>query len=134
MINEEFLQSLNIEEDAISKILQTLLEDRKKEEFEKILKNEIEALNPHDIDIILSLFDPSGLEVEDGKIEGLTEKLEDFREKYPFLFINSKTPKIISSTKAPEKYTKEDFNKMSYKEKSQLYQKNPSLYKKLANA
>lgn len=134
MINEEFLRSLNIEEDAISKIISTLNEDRKKETFQETLKKEITNFKPYNIDVILSLFDTSDLEMVDGKIEGLTERLEAFLEKYPFLFEKGEIPKIVSSTKGSEKITKEDFNKMGYKEKSQLYQKNPNLYKKLANA
>lgn len=134
MINEEFLKSLNIEEDAIKKILSTLTEDREKKQFDEILESEISLLNPHDSDLILTLLDRNGLELKDGKIEGLQEKLLDFSKKYPFLFENTEIPKIVSSTKAQEKLTKEDFNKMGYKEKSLLYQKNPNLYKKLANA
>ena len=134
MINEEFLKTLNIEEDAISKILTTLQNDLENEKFQEILESEIANLNPYDTGVILSLFDTSGLAIEEGKIEGLTERLLDFQAKYPFLFENPDAPKIVSSTRMTEGYTKEDFNKMGYKEKSQLYQKNPGLYKKLANA
>lgn len=134
MINEEFLRSLNIDEDAISKIISTMNEDSEKKEFEDVLRGEISTLSPYDIDLVLSLFDTSGLELKDEKIEGLEERLGEFSRKYPFLFENSDAPKIVSSTKATEKYSKEDFNKMGYKEKSLLYKKNPGLYKKLANA
>lgn len=134
MINEEFLRELNLDEDTILKILSNLNEDLERENFQNTLKDEITSLNPYDTDLVLSLFNTEGLKLEDGKIEGLAEKLQAFKDQYPFLFITPDAPKIIASTKASEQYTKEDFNKMGYTEKSRLYQKNPSLYKKLANA
>ena len=85
MINEEFLKSLNIDEDAISKIISTLNEDTEKKQFEEILKREISLLNPHDIELVLMLLDLDGLELKDGEIEGLSERLAEFFKKYPFV-------------------------------------------------
>ena len=134
MINEEFLKSLGLDEKITATILQKNNENINKLKFQELLKKAIEELNPHDIDVIFKLFDTSKLKFENGEITGLAEKLNAFKEKYPFLFKNTDIPQIVSSTKAAKSVTAEEFKKMSYTERAELYKKNPKLYKTLLNA
>jgi len=134
MINEEFLKSLGLDEKIIASILQKNNENINKLKFQELLKKAVEELKPHDIDVILKLFDTDNLKYENGEIKGLAEKLDAFREKYPFLFKNTDIPQIVSSTKATKSVTADEFKKMSYTQRAELYKKNPKLYKTLLNA
>lgn len=134
MINEKFLRELGLDEEIIAEILEKADEEGQKEQFDRVLKEAVQAFEPYDAELILKLLDTEGLELADGKIEGLEEKLEEMKGQYPFLFKNGQAPHIVSSTKAGNKITAEKFKKMGYKERSELYKKNPGLYKRLLNA
>ena len=134
MISEEFLKELGLDEKIIASILQKNNENINKLKFQELLKKAIEELNPYDIDVIFKLFKTDNLKYENGEIEGLSEKLNAFKEKYPFLFKNTEIPQIVSSTKAGKNITADEFKKMSYSQRAELYKKNPKLYKTLLNA
>lgn len=130
MIDKKFLEELGLSEEIISKIQERLEEGEKKDNFEKLLREEIEKLNPHNTELILELFDVE--ELEDADV--LKEKLEEFRAEYPFLFKQGDMPQLAGSTKSAKGITAEEFNNMGYKKRTELYKKNPKLYKQLANA
>ena len=134
MISEEFLKELELDENVIMAILEKDNEINNELKFQELLKNSIEKLAPHDIDVVLKLLDTENLKNENGEIENLEEQLNIFKEKYPFLFKNAEIPQIISSTKSGKSISAEDFKKMSYKERTALYKKNPNLYNTLLNA
>lgn len=134
MINEEFLKELGLDEKVITAILKKSSETNNKLKFQELLKKAVEKLNPHNIDMVLKLLDTKELKLENGEITNLEETLNVFKEKYPFLFKNAEIPQIISSTKSGKSISAEEFNKMSYSERAELYKKNPKLYKTLQNA
>ena len=134
MINEEFLKELGLDEKVITAILEKSNETNNKLKFQELLKKAIEKLNPHNIDVVLKLLDTTELKLENGEIANLEEHLNRFKEKYPFLFKNVEIPQIISSTKSGKSISAEEFKKMSYSERAELYKKNPKLYKTLLNA
>lgn len=134
MINEEFLKELGLDEKVITAILKKSSETNNKLKFQELLKKAVEKLNPHNIDMVLKLLDTKELKLENGEITNLEETLNVFKEKYPFLFKNTEIPQIISSTKSGKSISAEEFNKMSYSERAELYKKNPKLYKTLQNA
>lgn len=101
------------------------------------IKLEVLKANPNDVaDILPHLKDESISINEDGTIEGLKEQLEGLKESKPYLFKEVEpqgtggslgnggrgTGKVI---------TKEEFDKMSYSEKVELYNENQELYKEL---
>ena len=134
MINEEFLKELGVDEKVITAILEKNNETNNELKFQELLRKAIENLNPHDIDVVLKLLDTEELKLENGEIANLEEHLNAFKEKYPFLFKNTEIPQLISSTKSGKSISAEEFKKMSYSERAELYQKNPKLYKTLLNA
>lgn len=134
MISEEFLNNLGLDNKIIAAILENDSKNNDKLKFRELLKKAIEELNPYDLDIILKLFNPENLKYENGEITNLAEELNSFKEKYPFLFKNTDIPQIVSSTKSAKKITAEEFKKMGYSERAELYKKNPRLYKTLLNA
>lgn len=134
MINEEFLKELGLDEKVITAILEKSNENSNKLKFQELLRKAVEKLSPYDIDVVLKLLDTKELRFENGEIVNIEEKLNKFKEKYPFLFKNTEIPQIISSTKSGKAISAEEFKKMSYKERAELYKKNPKLYKTLLNA
>lgn len=78
---------------------------------------------------------------ENGNIKGLTEQINDLKkaEDYSFLFKseNATTTKRgvtpINTNSKTEGLTKADFNRMSYKERVELYNSNEALYGSLVN-
>ena len=91
-----------------------------------------EANDPSDV---LAFIDRDGLEVnEDGSIKGLDEKLSGLKESKPYLFAPAKkTGRTPDDGDAPDRITKEQFSKMPYSEKAEIYQNNPDLFQKLSN-
>ncbi len=132
MIKEDFLKELGLNKEVIASIMEKLSEEEERSLFKDTFKKELLALKPQDEELVMKL-----LEEEIGKIKGNKEDIKKvlnaFKEKYPFLF-KEDAPKIVSSTKKSNTLAKAEFDKMSYKEKTELYKRNPKLYKELANA
>lgn len=79
--------------------------------------------------------------LEDGSVKGLEEQIKALKksEDTKFLFYDGKvqvkgfTP-ADSGDKKPEGITKEEFNKMSYKDRLTIFSKNRELYEELTEA
>ena len=78
---------------------------------------------------------------EDGTIKGLSEQIQELQKSDSYLFnikdVQKVTPSGVtpanSQTRVPGTITKEQFNKMGYKEREELYNTNKELYDSLAN-
>lgn len=73
---------------------------------------------------------------EDGQVKGLQEKLKGLKTQYPSNF-ESKTEKKIEEKKLDhpdqkDSVTADDFRKMGYQQKAELYNTDPELYSKLS--
>lgn len=134
MISEEFLRELGLGEEIIAAVLAKEQEEENKRRFDEIIRNAVESLNPYDTETVLKLFDTEGLEYVDGEVVGLDEKLLEFKDNFPFLFDKTEIPQLVSSTNSKKSITSEEFKKMGYKERAELYRKNPKLYNDLVNA
>lgn len=85
-------------------------------------------------DIAASLFDKSKLVLDDdGKVIGIDEQLENIKKENAFLFKTGKveTPYNPIGGNNPTQITKEQFNKMGYNDRVQLYNTNKELYTEL---
>lgn len=88
-----------------------------------------------DADLVSGLFDKSKLILsDDGKITGLDEQLKSLQESKAFLF---KTGEVKNNYKPegggnPGQISKEQFGKMGYKERVELYNTNKELYTQLS--
>lgn len=79
---------------------------------------------------------------DDGKIEGIEDKINDLKTKYPTQFANDGEgdtkggkkydPKAIGEGDDTPTVTKEQFNTMGYKARVELKNDNPELYAELA--
>lgn len=103
------------------------------------IKLEVLKANPNDVaDILPHLKDDTITIGEDGTITGLKEQLDALKESKAYLFKEVEPTGTGGSIGGGAKggkggagITKEDFDKMSYKERVVLYNKDPELYKKL---
>lgn len=73
---------------------------------------------------------------EDGQIKGLDDKLKGLKTQYPAQF-ESTSIKIIDEKKLDKQnekdnVTADEFRKMGYQQKNQLFNENPELYRKLS--
>lgn len=73
---------------------------------------------------------------EDGQVKGLQEKLKGLKTQYPSNF-ESKAEKKIEEKKLDhpdqkDSVTADDFKKMGYQQKAELYNTDPELYSKLS--
>lgn len=86
-------------------------------------------------DLLSGKFDRTKIVVnEDGTVAGIDEQLTTIKESYKDLFtpvVTGKDPKNPFRRQDGNAITKEQFEKMSYKERNQLYQDNKDLYDSL---
>lgn len=73
---------------------------------------------------------------EDGQIKGLDDKVKGLKTQFPSQFESSASKKIdekkLEKPDDKDKITSEEFRKMGYQAKNELYNKDPELYRKLA--
>ena len=91
--------------------------------------------NVQDVDIVSNLLDKSKVELnDDGTVkDGLENQISSLKEAKPFLFVD--VQKEIGGSSNPggqdKTLTQEQFSKMGYTERAQLFEKSPEIYKKL---
>ncbi len=102
------------------------------------IKLEVLKANPRDVaDILPHLKDESITINEDGTVTGLKEQLESLKENKGYLFKETEPTGTGGSLGNGGKggtgktITKEEFDKMSYSEKVELYNKDQDLYREL---
>lgn len=114
------------------RLKQELAESRK----ESAVKLELLKAGVKDIDYMM--FKASDLDIkldEDGKVKGISDILDQLKTQFPSQFEHSQLKKVEANKlpKVPEtpQITKEQFNRMSYHEKNELYNTNKKLYDEL---
>ena len=85
---------------------------------------------------VRALLDLKDAKVKDGKIKGLDEQLAEVAKANPYLFGEASAPKGVApgnpgGKSAGGTVTKEDFAKMTYSQRAELYSKNIELYNSL---
>lgn len=70
---------------------------------------------------------------EEGKLSGLSEQIDTLKKEKPYLFKGTKAEgrSPYGGEGAPMGVTKEQFGKMGYRQRLELYNNNPELYKYL---
>lgn len=89
-----------------------------------------------DAEVLKMLIDRDVINVDDnGVISGLNEQISSIKENRPYLFnpvkVSGKSPS--GGDGMPMGVTKEQFDKMGYRERLELFNDNPELYKHLSN-
>lgn len=119
---------------SVEEQLNALKEKSKKDTIKNAFKDAAKKEEIEYIDAAIKLADIDSFELdEDGNIVGLEDAVKKLAEENPFLLSN-KTKEIGGSSNPggqDKTITQEQFQKMSYTELTQLYEKNPGLYKQL---
>lgn len=118
-------------------------QNKSKEELEKLkfehkIESALSGAKAKNIKAVKALLDMEGLKLNGDEIVGLNEQLENIKKENSYMFEDD------SNTKQdPPPFTrpggkgkqdgisKEDFNKMSYKERVNLFNTQPDIYKQL---
>ena len=91
---------------------------------------------------VISLLDLAGIEISEyGIVKGLDKQIKALKESDAYLFKDSNqastpkgmTPKANDVDPVQNGVTKEQFNKMGYKQRAELNEKNPQLYQSLVS-
>nr|DAT31244.1 MAG TPA: minor structural protein [Caudoviricetes sp.] len=120
-------------------------EAREKEYAQKVKNMEIDGIvdralltaKAKSVKAVRALLDLNGAEVEDGKIKGLDKQIEKLVTEAGYLFGDGKpnvkgaTPGDPGGNTPKSGVTKEQFNKMSYSERVQLYNDDKEAYDRL---
>lgn len=111
--------------------------------FDTAINNWLTANNAKHGELLAARFDRSKLTLkESGEVEGLEEQAKGIKETFKDLFVTDKNlggqtppnpnpPGGGAGGGVPGQVTKEQFDKMGYMEKVQLYNENPALYQNL---
>lgn len=129
----------NSKEDENYKIeverLEKELENSKKD---SALKLELIEAGVKDVEYIMFKAGNLDLDIElddNGNVKGMKDILEQLKTQYPKQFENSQLKKVeenkLPEVKESPQVTKEQFNRMSYHEKNELYNTNKKLYEEL---
>lgn len=114
------------------RLKQELAESRK----ESAVKLELLKAGVKDIDYMMFKANDLDIQIDkDGKIKGIDDVLDQLKTQFPSQFEHSQLKKVEENKlpKVPEtpQITKEQFNRMSYHEKNELYNTNKKLYDEL---
>ncbi|MDD6215018.1 MAG: phage scaffolding protein [Firmicutes bacterium] len=132
-MNKKFLTDLGISEESANKILYQQKKETDKIKFENIVSKKIAEAGAKDEKVVRALLDLGGLELADGDIEGLEERIELLKEDCAYLFEEKTQLPIFSNvnTGSDTDIKRENFKKMGYAKRLKLFCENPELYKKL---
>lgn len=116
-----------------------LQEQLKQTQLESEIKVALLGAKATDVEYMtFKLKEKGNLELgEDGKIKGIDDKIAGLKTQFPTQFESGKGGNVIEPNKLPEgerrnTVTKEDFEKMGYQERVQLFKENPETYNSLA--
>lgn len=119
-MNEEFLKELGIEEEVYTKILEVY----EGEKLQGKIKDSLMENGVLDEAAAIALLDKEGI-----CAENLSERIENLKNSHPSVF-KTELPKIISNAEPKESVDKRKFDKMTYRERLDLFKKSPDAYKK----
>lgn len=123
MIDRGFLTELGIDEETGSLIM----ERYEREKLDESIASELDAAGSIDAEAALAMLDKDGLTTEN-----LKDRVVALKESHPALF-RARQPRIISTAENKFSINKEGFSKMSYRERLELFKKNPDTYKRLVD-
>lgn len=120
-MNEEFLNGLGLDKEITDLIMQQYDAEKLQEGI---------ALELKDAGAVDEAVARTMLDREDLTLENIREKVGKLKEKHPTLFKSSQ-PRIVSSAEKKAAVDRSQFSQMSYRERLELFKKNPDTYKRL---
>lgn len=117
-------------------------EDYQKKLFNFALESALRDAKAKNIKAVKANLNVDGLELSDDKVIGLDEQLAALKESDGYLFeaendsspgLAGRQPHVNPSLPLKGTITKDQFEKMGYSERENLYRENPELYQQLTN-
>lgn len=127
----DFLSGLGICEEAAGAVLSKYCEEVNGLRLDFAVERELSKRGVKSMDAALKLLDKSGLNYSDGKVEGLTERIDEFSKNNDFLFSGGDKPYFTRQPVQTSGISKADFDKMGYEKRLKLFNESPELYKRL---
>lgn len=95
----------------------------------------LNTIAPKHSKLLINAIDLSKIDLKDSSLVGFDDELNSLKTAYPDLFINktsSNTPPTLPNNNGGKNITKEDFKKMGYAERTELYNTDKKLYEELS--
>ncbi len=121
-MNEEFLTGLGIDGEVSAKII----EEYEKEKLVADIRSRLEKQGAVDTEAAFSLLDKDGISTENAG-----ERIERLKNEHSALFHKKQVPKFVTEAQVLSKDSADEFSKMSYRQRLELFMKNPEAYKEL---
>ena len=141
LISKEDFEKLKAEKDNVESELTKAKEDHEKEltsiKFNYKLNEKLKEFGARDAKLIKAVLDNDSISYEEDEIKGLDEQIEEIKKTYDYLFVQSEPQKKTNFSQRMNSggtgsLTSEEFMKLSYTEKNNLYREDPDLYNQLA--
>lgn len=130
-VSDEAARTEEIREAAYKDAMREAEEKFARLEIERMIDAELEKANARSPEILKALISTDSVTMENGKLLGLSEQLENLRNEYGFIFAEDEEKPRFTKELA-RGGTDMDLSKMSYKDRLKLYSEMPELYSRLA--
>lgn len=137
--NEDFVKQIEALQKTAKETEQQYQAKIEQMKLDTAIDSAVRAVKGRNVKAIRAMLNMDSVKLEDGKLIGIDEQLTALKGSDEYLFESDKPsvkgviPGEEKSGGAPNGLTKEDFNKMSYQEKAQLFNDDADLYRELAD-
>lgn len=140
--NEELHNAIEQLQEENKKVSEEYQQKLEKQAFEFAIESALRDAKAKNIKAVKANLNVDGLKLSDDKIIGLDEQLTALKESDSYLFesenqsapsLAGRQPHVNPSTPLKGTITKDQFEKMGYSERENLYRENPELYQQLTN-
>lgn len=135
--NKDLVAELDVLKNDKAKLIKDYEDKIKANEFNYALDNALMGAKCKNNKALKALLDMEGIKYQDGKLNGLEEQLKALKESDSYLFeasVPSNTGSVGNFARGgTQAVTKEQFNKMSYTDRVNLFNNNKELYDSLNN-
>ncbi|WP_054747109.1 phage scaffolding protein [Veillonella rogosae] len=136
--NEALQQQIKDLQDAAQRRESDYLESIKTMKIDTAIAREVLEAGAMNTTILTGLLDRSKITYDNETITGIQEQIKSLKESDPYLFKQDSIKGVIPGGEATPKtdngLTKEQFNKLSYKDRVALQEQDPDLYNELSHS
>lgn len=140
--NEELQSAIEQLQEENKKVSEEYQQKLEKQAFEFAIESALRDAKAKNIKAVKANLNVDGLKLSDDKVIGLDEQLTALKESDSYLFeaendspqgLAGRQPHVNPSAPLKGTITKDQFEKMGYSERENLYRENPELYQQLTN-
>lgn len=135
--NEALQQQIKDLQDAAQRRESDYLESIKTMKIDTAIAREVLEAGAMNTTILTGLLDRSKITYDNETITGIQEQIKSLKESDPYLFKQDSIKGVIPGEATPKTdngLTKEQFNKLSYKDRVALQEQDPDLYNELSHS